>query len=167
MMHFRIEQRFGLPLDDVEAALYDPRFITRMAELPRLGNPQLLVHDIDGVTLHQQVRYAFAGQLSSSVRAVVDPDRLTWIEDSTTDLSAHRAEFRILPDHYASLLRCNGTFALDPGANSGCVRVAEGEIKVSVPLVGRKVERAIVSGMDEHAQAEVGLLEEWVANGTS
>lgn len=166
-MRFRIEQRFGLPLDEVEAALYDPRFITRMAELPRLGNPQLLLHEIDGPALHQQVRYAFAGELSSSVRAVVDPDRLSWVEDSTTDMSAHRAEFRIIPDHYASLLRCSGTFALDPRLPGGCVRVAEGEIKVSVPLVGGKVERAIVSGMDEHAQAEIGLLEEWVANGSS
>lgn len=165
-MHFRIEQRFALPLDIVEEALSDPKFIEAMAELPRLGHPQLIVHERTVASIHQQVRYAFAGELSSAVRAVVDPALLTWIEDSTTDLTTHEAEFRILPDHYASLLSCRGTFILSP-VGAGSRRVAEGDIKVSVPLVGGKVERAIVSGLDEHAQAEVGLLQEWAARGAA
>ncbi|GAC1319778.1 MAG: hypothetical protein NVSMB12_19170 [Acidimicrobiales bacterium] len=165
-MHFRIEQRFMLPLDTVEGALSDPMFIEAMAGLPGLGRPQLIVHERTGNSIHQQVRYAFAGDLSSAVRAVVDPALLTWIEDSTTDLTTHEAAFRILPDHYASLLRCSGTFVIS-SEGAGSRRVAEGEIKVSVPLVGGKVERAIVSGLDQHAQAEVGLLQEWAARGAA
>ena len=166
-MHFRIVQHFDVPLVSVETALCDPLFIARMAELPRLGRPELIGHAVTGHNVHLQVRYAFAGELSSSVRAVVDPQQLTWIEDSTTDLSTHRAVFRILPDHYASLLRCEGTFELADEGPHACVRVAEGEIKVSVPLVGGKVERAIVSGLEEHAEAEADLVEQWRASGAS
>ncbi|GAC1536797.1 MAG: hypothetical protein NVS3B12_20160 [Acidimicrobiales bacterium] len=162
-MHFHIEQRFLLPMTAVESALSDPRFIERMAALPNLGHPQLLLHEVDGDTVHQQVRYAFAGELSSAVRAVVDPDQLSWIEDSVTDRATHRAVFTILPDHYATMLHCAGTFVVSPDGPSASVRVAEGEMKVSVPFVGGKVERAIISGLDEHAQAEVGLVEEWIA----
>ena len=150
-------------MDRVESALSDPRFIERMAALPNLGHPQLLVHEVDGDTIHQQVRYAFAGALSSAVLAVVDPDQLSWIEDSITDRAAHRAVFKILPDHYANMLRCSGTFVLSADGPSATIRVAEGEMRVSVPFVGGKVERAIVSGLDEHAQAEVSLVEEWAA----
>jgi len=162
-VHFRIEQRFALPLETVENGLHDPRFIESMAELPRLGRPQLLSSERIPGEVHQRVRYAFAGELSSAVRAVVKPDLLTWVEDSTVDLENHESVFDILPDHYASLLRCHGTFVLVADGPRSCSRVAEGEIKVSVPLVGGKVERAIVSGLDEHAQAEVGLLEAWAA----
>jgi hypothetical protein len=73
----------------------------------------------------------------------------------------HRTTFRILPDHYANRLRCNGTFRLEdvPG---GVRRVAEGDLRVSFPLVGGKVERAIVSGLREHAALEAGALRAWM-----
>jgi hypothetical protein len=161
-VRFRIEQRFGLPLATVEDTLCDPAFVERMAALPKLGNPKLLAHRADERWVHQQVRYAFVGDLSSAVRRVVDPAKLTWVEDSSTDRTTHRTTFKILPDHYAGLLRCSGTFALAPDAG-GTRRVAEGEVVVSVPLVGSKVERAIVSGLEEHAREETGLVEGWAA----
>jgi hypothetical protein len=32
-----------------------------------------------------------------------------------------------------------------------------------MPIVGSKVERAIVSGLEEHAESEAELVEKWVA----
>ena len=160
-MRFRIEQRFGHDAGAVQAALLDPAFLARMGELPRLGGPEVLGRTEDGATVTMRVRYAFAGELSSAVRRVVDPARLTWVEESTTDVAAGRASFRIVPDHYGGMLRCAGTFTLTAGA-PGCRRVAEGDLRVSVPLVAGKVERAIVSGMEEHAAAEADLMDAWL-----
>ena len=161
-MRFRIEQRFDLAVEAVEEALQDPGFVERMAGLPKLGHPQLVRREVDGPTVHTQVRYAFSGELSSAVRAVVEPARLTWIEDAVTDRRTHHTRFRILPDHYANLLRCAGTFTLS-AVDGGSMRLADGVIDVSVPLLGRKVERAIVSGLEDHAAAEVSLVQEWTA----
>lgn len=160
-MRFRIEQRFAHPVETVEDALFDPNFLTLMAELPRLGRPQLISRDENGDTLRLKVRYAFVGDLSAAVRAVVDPDQLTWVQDETADRLTHRSRFTILPDHYANLLRCSGTFRLDDDGHGGSVRVADGEIRVSVPLLGGKVERAIVSGLEEHAREEARLVDKW------
>jgi uncharacterized protein YndB with AHSA1/START domain len=160
-VRFRIEQRFRHDVERVEAALLDPAFLARMAELPKLGRPELLGREEDGTEVRMRVRYAFAGELSSAVRRVVDPARLTWVEESTTDRTTHQATFRIVPDHYGGMLRCQGTFALTPSA-TGSTRLAEGELRVSVPLVGGKVERAIVSGLEEHALAEASLVDAWL-----
>ena len=160
-MRFRIEQGFGHPAAAVQTALLDPAFIARMAELPKLGGPQVLERRDGGGEVTMRVRYAFAGELSSAVRRVVDPARLTWIEESTTDVAAGRATFRIVPDHYGSMLRCSGTFTLT-GVGTGSRRLAEGELRVSVPLVAGKVERAILSGMEEHAAAEAELVDAWL-----
>jgi len=161
-VEFRIEQRFDLPVEVVEDILYQPGFIQRMAELPKLGRPQLLSREVEGDELHTRIRYAFAGELSSAVRRVVDPRRLTWVQEATTDRQTHRTDFRILPDHYAHLLHAQGTFTLRPSA-TGSLRTAEGEVRVSVPFVAGRVERAIVSGLEEHARGEVELVEGWVA----
>jgi hypothetical protein len=162
-VRFRIEQRFERPVEVVEPVLVDPDFVAAMAKLPKLGRPQLLDRTEDGDTVRMRVRYAFVGELSSAVRRVVDPARLTWVQDQTTDRRTHRTRFTILPDHYASLLRCDGESTLRTDGGTGSVRTTDGQIGVSVPLVGGKVERAIVSGLEEYAEAEEDLVRDWLS----
>lgn len=155
-MHFRVEQAIDAPRDGVTAALVDPAFYQALAALPDLGHPEVLdCHDHeDDVEL--RVRYAFAGTLSPAVRAVLDPAKLTWVQETTVHPRRHRAQFRIVPDHYGDRLDCTGTFALlKRGERTR--QVVEGDLAVHFPLVARAVERAIVSGLEENLarQAEV------------
>lgn len=162
-MRFTIEQRFTGPLERVEAAFVDPAFLERLRELPKLGRPTL-VHRVETEELvHQWVKYAFTGEVNAAVRRVVDPARLTWVEESTLHRRTHETTWRIVPDHYRNLLRCSGTFRLTPTAEGATTRTAEAEIKVSVPFVGAKVEQAIVSGLREHASLEEQVVDAWLA----
>ena len=161
-MRFRLEQRFAAPLAAVEGALVDPRFLARLAELPALGTPEVLACEVDGHLARLRVRYRFAGQLAPAVTAVVDPARLTWVEATTYDRRAHRGEHAIEPDHYADRLRASYTTQLAP-EGGGTRRVTDGELRVRFPLVGGRVERAIVGGLREHAGREADVLDAWLA----
>ena len=161
-MRFTIEQRFTTPLERVEAALVDPAYLERLRTLPKLGRPTLLERREDGDVVHQSVRYAFVGDLNAAVRRVVDPQRLTWVEESAIDWATHMTTWRIVPDHYGNLLRANGTFRLEADGGGGTRRVADGDLKVSVRFDGGKVEQAIVSGLREHAALEQDVLEGWL-----
>jgi hypothetical protein len=161
-VRFTIEQRFTHDVDAVLDTLTDPGFIGQMAQLPKLGRPELLVRRQREHQLTLHVRYAFVGELSGAVRRVVDPARLTWVEESTVDLTSRTSAFRIVPDHYTSLLRCEGTSEL-VSDGAGSARLTRGELRVSVPLVGGRAERAIVSGLQEHAAAEAELVDSWLA----
>ena len=161
-MRFRLEQRFPAPLEEVEPALLDEEFLTRMAQMPKLGRPTLLDQSQEGQTVRRRVRHQFTGSLSPMVRKVIDPARLTWVEESTTDLDAHRTEFKVVPDHYRDLLRCRATIQLSADGD-GTRRVTEGTVEVRVPVVGGKAERGIVSGLAEHAEAEVAVFRRWWA----
>ena len=163
-MRFDARQRFDAPLEQVERAFVDPDFIAVLATLPKLGGAQLIDQRDDGHLHHQRVRYAFAGDVSPAVRRVVDPARLTWIEESTLDRRTHRTEWRIVPDHYTALLRCSGTFQLEAEGPTSTRREAQGEVRVSFPLVGGKVEKAIVSGLLEHARLEERAMAGWLRN---
>lgn len=153
-MHFRIEQRYNAPIEQVAAAYRSPELLAQLAKLPKLGGAELLDQTVTDGTLHQRVRYRFTGDLNSAVTAVVDPEMLTWVEESTTAEGATLTEWRIVPDHYGSRLTCGGTFRLIDGKDGTTVRVTEADIKVHFPLVGGRVEKAIVSGLVEHAEAE-------------
>jgi len=161
-VRFSLEQVLPGPVEAVEDALLDPAFLERLATLPKLVAPQLLDVTENGTTVRRRVRYRFSGDLSPAVTAVVDPAKLTWVEDAVVDRSTHRTTFRILPDHYGNRLKCSGTFVLSevPG---GVRRVLDADLRVSFPLVGGKVERAIVSGLREHAGLEADALRDWMA----
>lgn len=161
-MRFRFEQRLSHPADRVQAGLLDPEFLTRLGSLPRLGRIELVSLEHDGDLVHRQVRYAFAGNLPSAVTAVVDPKKLSWIEDATVDCTEMVTDWTILPDHYADRLKSSGTFVIEP-QGSGCRRITEGEVKVSFPLVGGRVERVVVEGLEEHLEAEALALDEWLS----
>jgi hypothetical protein len=166
-VHFRLEQHFAGPADRVQQALLDPSFLARLATLPKLGHPELLDRDDDGTTVHQRIRYAFTGELSPVVTAVLDPAKLTWVEESTVHRASLHTTFRIRPDHYADRLACNGAFQLVPmdGGADGprTQRITEADVTVRFPLVAGRVERAIVSGLTEHAELEVAVVDRWLA----
>jgi hypothetical protein len=161
-MDFTIEQRLAGSPHAVIDTLLDPAFAVARAALPKLGGAELLDLHRDGKTAHQRVRMRFTGDLAPAVTAVIDPERLTWVDDAEYDLEAHEARHTIEPDHYADRLSCSYTATVTP-ADTGSRRVLRGVLRVRMPLVGGRVERAIVSGLGDYAGAEAELLDTWVA----
>ena len=160
-MRFTLEQRFSAPLDVVEAAFVDPALLTELAKLPQLGRPELLAQVDDGDTVHQEVRYAFVGDLAPAITRVVDPGRLTWVEHSELDRRTHRTTLRVEPDHYSDRLSCSATVTLE-STTEGTRRRIDGDLRVRAPLVASKVERAIISGLRDHASAEARAVQAWL-----
>lgn len=162
-MRFQLDQVFAGPLDTVEAAFLDPAFLDRVRRLPKVGGAELLDQRTDGDTVHQRIRYRFTGDLSAAAKAIIHPERLTWVEESAVNRRNHVTTWRIVPDHYADRLRCSGTFTLTALGDDRTRRRTEADLKVSLPLLGGKVEQAIVSGLKEHAAGEEQVMAEWLA----
>lgn len=160
-MRFELDQVLPGTVDAVLEALLDPEFLRCLGDLPNLAPPEMLGQQRDGDRVVQRVHYRFTGALSPAVSRVIDPKKVTWIDEITYDLAAKRATFTIVPDHYVNKLRCSGSYEFTERGTS-TVRRALGDLSVSVPLVGRVVERAIVSGLEEHISTEADLLREWL-----
>jgi len=156
-VRFSLDQDLPGTVEEVLEVLSDPGFVPELGALPKVGPPELLEHRLAEGTLHQRVRDRFTGALSPAVTRVIDPSRLVWIDETTYDLAAGTATFRILPEHYGNRLRCSGRHRFTPRPG-GCRRRTEGDLTVSYPLVGRAVERAILSGLEEHLGAEADLI---------
>lgn len=163
-MRFQLQQRIAAPIDGVVAAFVDPGFYESLEALPNLGRPELLSHEVKGSTVRMRVRYRFTGQLSAAVRAAIDPKKLTWVEEADHDLVAHRVTFRMIADHYADRFKSSGTYRFEPAGDAATTRNCTGDIEIRMPLVGRRVENAIISGLREHLDSEVDLVEHWIAD---
>ncbi len=104
-----------------------------------------------------EVRYRFRGNVSGAVRRVVDPAKLSWVTRMSVMADTLRCEWDVVPDHYPDRLSSSGRYTFEPGDGGTLVGV-EGELQVRVPLVGRSVERAIVSGLRNYIEAEVASI---------
>ena len=128
-MRFQNEQTIAGPIEAVARIYTEPRFYEVLGELPKLGKPEVLERREEGHVVHLAVRLRFTGILSPAVTAIIDPAKLSWVEESVHDLTDRTR------------------------------RSADGEVAVRVPLVGKTVENAIVSGLREHLAAEVEVVE--------
>ena len=163
-MRFRIEQRLAAPTERVETVLLDGDWYRAVHASEAVWAPELLeVEDEGGPVVGLRVRYRFRGRLNAAAARVLDPARLSWVEVSTLDRGSHTIDLRFEPDSYADKLRFTGSIVLRPeGATT--VRQLDGDVKVRVPLVGGKVEGAIVSGLREHAAVEEAVFARYVAD---
>ncbi len=163
-MRVRIEQRLAAPVERVEAALLEPRWYEAVAASDAVWAPELLdVEDDGGPLVPLRVRYRFRGRLNPAAARVVDPARLSWVEVSSLDRRSHTIDLRVEPDSYADKLRFTGSILLRPEGDTTW-RELDGDVKVKVPLVGGKVEGAVVSGLREHAAVEEAVFATFAAH---
>ena len=163
-MNFRLEQDFPGTVDEVADAFVDPDLFAHLHDIVDLGRPDLLEKVDEGDTVRLRVRYAFTGELSPPLTAVVEPARITWVEVSTLDRRTGRTEFHIVADHYPDRLRCTGSVELHDDGAGGTRRVAAGKLVVSVPLIGGKIERAVVDGLADQAATQARVVGEWLVS---
>lgn len=160
-MEFELEQHFVLDVADIEDGLTDPGFLATLDDLSAIGEPVVIDTERTAEAAAQQVRYRFVADLPGAVTRVVDPDKLTWIEDSRYDLVAHTSVHTILPDHYADRLQAHYAGEL-VSEGDGARRLVRGEVKVHVPLVAGKVERVIVDGLRDFGAEQADRLNAWI-----
>jgi hypothetical protein len=164
-MRFEIEQKIAGPIGAVSRLYTEPLFYEQLGRLPKLGRPEVLERREEQSLVHLAVRFRFTGNLSPAVTAVIDPAKLSWVEESVHHLDDYAVTFRMNPDHYGDRLRSQGTVHYGPDGEEVTRRVTEGELSVKVPLlmgggrVAAVVEGAIISGLRDHLAAEIEVVE--------
>jgi hypothetical protein len=160
-VRFDLTQTIAAPVDEVARAYASADLYEHLGGTEKLGPPDVLDRTESGATVTLRIRYQFVADLSPAVTAVVDPKKLTWVEQSVHDLDALTVAVTLHPDHYADRLRCTGAYRYTAKADA-TVRRIEGDLKVKALLVGGQVEKAIVSGLKEHLQAEAPQVEAYL-----
>ena len=159
-MRFDAEQRFDTTVERLLALFTDPDFYPTLGGLPQISVPEIVAHSTSGDTVRIDLRQRYTGDLPSAALAVLDPERLTWVEQLVFDLDSATATTRLVPDHYPDRLTCTGTYTFRAAGGSASIRRLDGNLRVRVPLVGGRVEQALVNGLQQHAVAEQELIDD-------
>ena len=156
-MKFAVSQEFDAPSIDVLDLYSSSELYEALPDFERISRPEILDRTKSGDRVVMRLRYRFTAELPAAALAVIDPDRLTWIEETTYDLGRGTASIRLLPDHYASKMTATAEARITP-QGAGSNRSVSGDLRVRIFLVAGQVERAIVSGLREHLDEEAVLV---------
>jgi hypothetical protein len=159
-VRFQIQQHYAAPVDQVVGLFTDPAFYPTLLGLPKISPPELIEHHRSGDIVEIDLRQRFIGDLPAAALAVIDPEKLSWVQHLEFDLRRASATSVLVPDHYGDRFTCSGRYTFSDDGRQGTVRELAGDVKVRVLLVGGKVEGALVSGLREHAEAEAIVVTE-------
>ena len=152
---FSATQPFPPEAGDVLDLYSNPATWSRLPQFERVRIAEVLDSAGTAARPVTRVRYRFIADLPAAARAVVDPSKLTWVEETTYDLENRTSKMRFLPDQYASKIEASATATFSaPTFETGVVRSVSGQLRVKVLLVGGQVEQAIVSGLKEYLSEE-------------
>jgi Protein of unknown function (DUF2505) len=159
-MRFLAEQRYAAPPAEVMAAYFDRALFEALTGVDPVRVLEVIGVARDGTTATARVRYRFAAPLPGPVTAVVDPGKLTWVQESSLDLAAGSERLVIRPDHYAGMLEAAADVSYRGDGAGGTVRAVDGRLAAKgVPFFFRgKVEQAIVDGLQAHLRQEQELV---------
>jgi hypothetical protein len=159
-VRFSVGQNVAVAPDAAVAAYATPAFYEGRQPSGNITLVGVVSHEDSGDSARLEVAYKFTGSVSSAVRAVVDPAKMSWVTRTDIDKTGRGASFTVLPDHYPDRLECAGSFTFGPGTTGpdSSVITIEGDLKVHVFLVSRTVEQLIVNGLRAYLAAEVATL---------
>ncbi len=156
-MKIAIRQAVAVPPARAVAAYGTPAFYVGRPGRDDIAMVEVVRHDDLGERVLIEVRFAFTGSVSPAVRAVIDPAKMSWVTRTEVRPAEARTSWVVLPDHYSDRLSAGGSYRFeegDDGPDSTIVHV-EGDLKVRVPIVGRSVERVIVTDLRRYIRDEL------------
>ncbi len=158
-VRFTFDQHVGVAPEVAMCAYGEPSFYETRDSLEQISVVEVLDHQDNDTSILIEVRFKFTGSVSPAVKSVIDPDKLSWVTHTEVLLEERRTRFTVVPDYYPDRLTSSGEYRFGDGSGpNAAVVTVDGDLVVHVPIVGRSVEKAIVSGLRSYIATEVESL---------
>jgi hypothetical protein len=160
-MKLRIAHRFSCSASDYWSATRGPAYEAELAakadvDLERLGT------ESRGTSVIERVRVKPRRELPPLAAKAVGASRLSYVQETESDDAQRTTRWKVTPDVLPGKVRCEGTSRVVdvPG---GCERVLEGEITVSIPLVGSTIEKHVVEQLEASYERTAEVTRQFLA----
>jgi hypothetical protein len=160
-MDIRIVQRFPCSAQKLWAITRDPAFEKETREAANVDVSVLKSEERNGL-LFERVRITSRKELPGLMRSAVGADRMVYDQEMESDLAKLSTAWKVMPAFAADKVKCGGTSKIVATGPDSCERVVSGEIKVSIPLVGGKIEQGIVSELENSYAKTAEVINRWI-----
>lgn len=161
-VRFEISHLFDAAPDAVAAALLDEEFQESLSDIGALAERSVILQEErSNSTILRRTRCVLDVRASGPAKKFLGDQKPAWIEEAIWHPKTMRWDWTIHPEVAAELLKAKGKIHI-AGDGDGAERTVSGDVKVSVPLYGSKVENWIVAGLEAAYEEEAERIAEWL-----
>ncbi|MEW5947258.1 MAG: DUF2505 family protein [bacterium] len=153
-MKFKLTHHFDVNTEKFEKLTTDTNLQDYIDTLPNLKEREDLEVIEDERYVRRKVRNFAIGVIPKEIRHVLKPRMLSWIEESVYDKLKHEFEWKITPYYFRDVFKCSGTYKYIDESDSRMRREIEGDLTISVPVIGPIAERYIIRELRKNFEAE-------------
>lgn len=148
-MEFTRTQRFDSEPRAVLTALTDESFWAGLDGLTTMSTPDVLEVRRWGDRVTTRLRYSLVVDLPREAARFINTSAVSWVEVTEWTISRSTSETTFLPDQAQRLLAASVQTTLH-AEGTGTVRAVDGDVRVRIPILGSKVESAIIGGVEQY-----------------
>jgi hypothetical protein len=159
-MKFSLSNTLPCSAEEAWSLISADEFLEASNAGSRVKKESLLKEERDGL-LYERIRVTFPQKLPRLEARALNREKLSYVQEQTTDSSRHLSQWQVKVDGAGDKIKAHGTFCLRP-APGGCLRIIEGEVKVSIPLIGGKIEREVVNKLKSSYEKSAAFTLQWI-----
>lgn len=119
-------------------------------------------HRGEEITMRKQVTLDV--DLPKAMTKVMGSDQISYVLETERAADDNIQEWTIKPNVLGDRFKCHGTTAIEP-TSTGCRRIINGRVSISVPLLGKKMEQRLVETTKDSYDKGADVLRGHVSNG--
>jgi len=159
-MNFSIVHEFDTDVKSYWDLFLSPPFTEALMNALKMKNYKLVSKDDDGTTFRRtqsmEPTVALPAMFASLVPSLgyTEQDTLIWAKNSMRIV--------IEPASMKEKFKTSGDYIVTPIGDKRCKREFRGEVKVSIPLIGGKMEKFTLEQMKESYEVAARITREWI-----
>ena len=160
-MHFTLEHSLPANIDHAWSSIMNEEFFAKSYAQSGIERT-LLSTENRGGKIYSVVRVKVLEPMPKVAAKVLGTTQLQWTQQQVIDNQSHTMHWKInIPN--TKQVSAQGTFRLVASAG-GCTRIVDGDVKVKIPLVGRKAEEHVCAKLRQSYEESARFTQDWLIN---
>jgi hypothetical protein len=160
--HFAITHEFTGSTEAFWKVFFDEAYNTELYQRLKVKERKMLERREDEQTIYFSVKIMPERDLPSVIKKILHGD-LGYVESSTYYKGKHYLDVNVEPTLLREKTKFKAVYTLSDLGSGKLRRTFEGDVDVSIPLVGGKVERTIIDDMTRSYGVAAEVTSEWLA----
>jgi hypothetical protein len=160
-MHFRYEHDFDIDPQGYWDIFLSEEFTVELYKHLKMRDRQLLENKDDGTVLRRVQKLTPDSEMPAFIKALVSD--VSYTEHDLYRKDRSEMEVVVEPAMLKNKFDLKGLYAVKPLGPGRCRRSFEGDVKVSIMLVGGQVEKFMCEQMKDSYETAARLVREWIA----
>lgn len=157
-MRFTMTHHFACSPQRMWEIYEDDEFERRLQEATQVRREVVVEEDNDGV-LKKRLRCVAQKELPTPMKVALGIERFEYVQEQRLDRETNTLEWDVETPFMTDRVDASGVTRVEV-TDGGCERRVDGEIRVRLPLVGKKMERKLAERLQTSYEEAVDIARE-------